>query len=63
MKIEPIRSEAIYIKRLREVADLWNSTAPGTVERMDALIEVIEEYENRTEELEKFYQDVESKVS
>ena len=47
MKIEPIRSEAIYVKRLREIADLWNSTAPGTVERMDALIEAIEEYENR----------------
>lgn len=41
----PIRTEAEYVRYLREVSYLWDSHEPGAVERIEAYIRRIEEYE------------------
>ena len=41
----PIRTEAEYVRYLREVSHLWNSHEPDAVERIEAYIRRIEEYE------------------
>lgn len=41
----PIRTEAEYVRYLREVSYLWNSHEPDAIARIDAYIRRIEEYE------------------
>ena len=41
----PIRTEAEYVRYLREVSYLWNSHEADAIDRIDAYIRRIEEYE------------------
>lgn len=41
----PIRTEAEYVRYLREVSYLWNSHEADAIGRIDAYIRRIEEYE------------------
>lgn len=41
----PIRTEAEYVRYLREVSYLWNSHESDAIDRIDAYIRRIEEYE------------------
>lgn len=41
----PIRTEAEYVRYLREVSHLWNSHEVDAIDRIDAYIRRIEEYE------------------